>query len=223
MLADTSSLDGCPISPQRTWAEIDGRSPSNAFAARQCGCGQRIFARGVKALEKHRFRPMYAEANMGHPSRILSLGRWCASIPANVCAALEPALFMRLPRAGLRPHALALLIALMIARSAAASPTPADPRIGNVIAELEKTRKIRQAALSPDGQMIAWAVDGQTGHRNSGCTHGRSVPPPPLDRRDRGRLHGRGPGLVAGQQIARLYLRLQCPIEFLGSAGRLPY
>ncbi len=24
---------------------------------------------GVKALEKHRFRPMYAGANMGHPSR----------------------------------------------------------------------------------------------------------------------------------------------------------
>jgi hypothetical protein len=24
---------------------------------------------GVKALEKHRFRPMYAQANMGHPSR----------------------------------------------------------------------------------------------------------------------------------------------------------
>jgi Tol biopolymer transport system component len=32
-----------------------------------------------------------------------------------------------------------------------------------VIEELEKTRKIRQVSLSPDGQMIAWAVDGQRG------------------------------------------------------------
>ncbi|MEA3006406.1 MAG: hypothetical protein QOI94_1675, partial [Acidobacteriaceae bacterium] len=56
-----------------------------------------------------------------------------------------------------------LLITLTITRSAAASPTPPDPRIGNVIAELERTRKARQVALSPDGQMIAWAVDRQTG------------------------------------------------------------
>jgi hypothetical protein len=26
---------------------------------------------GVKALEEHRFRPMYAQANMGHPSRTM--------------------------------------------------------------------------------------------------------------------------------------------------------
>jgi WD40 repeat protein len=71
-------------------------------------------------------------------------------------------LFTRLLRA-LTPAFAGLMIALTVARSAAASPTTPDPRIGNVIAELEKTRKIRQVALSPDGQMIAWAVDGQTG------------------------------------------------------------
>ncbi|HET6215599.1 MAG TPA: S9 family peptidase [Acidobacteriaceae bacterium] len=46
---------------------------------------------------------------------------------------------------------------------AAASQTPLDPRIASVIAELEKTRDIHQVALSPDGQMIAWAVDAQPG------------------------------------------------------------
>lgn len=69
---------------------------------------------------------------------------------------------MRLLR-WLAPACAGLLIALMITRSAAASPTPPDPRIGNVIAELEKTRKIREVSLSPDGQMVAWAVDGQAG------------------------------------------------------------
>src|ERR1700735_5710425 len=73
-----------------------------------------------------------------------------------------PCLLKRLPRA-LAPTCVALLIGLMIGRSAAASPTPPDPRIGSVIEELEKTRKIRQVSLSPDGQMIAWAVDGQSG------------------------------------------------------------
>jgi dipeptidyl aminopeptidase/acylaminoacyl peptidase len=38
-----------------------------------------------------------------------------------------------------------------------------DPRIANVISELEKTRTIYQAALSPDGQMIAWVVDADGG------------------------------------------------------------
>jgi dipeptidyl aminopeptidase/acylaminoacyl peptidase len=71
-------------------------------------------------------------------------------------------LFMRSLRR-LAPACGALLIALMIMRSAAASPSPLDPRIGSVIEALEKTRKIRQVSLSPDGQMIAWAVDGQAG------------------------------------------------------------
>src|ERR1700722_15186902 len=71
-------------------------------------------------------------------------------------------LFTRLLR-WFAPACVGLLIALMMTRSAAASPTSPDPRIGNVIAELEKTRKIRQVSLSPDGQMIGWAVDGQSG------------------------------------------------------------
>jgi dipeptidyl aminopeptidase/acylaminoacyl peptidase len=71
-------------------------------------------------------------------------------------------LFTRLLR-WFAPACVGLLIALMMTGSAVASPTTPDPRIGNVIAELEKTRKIRQVSLSPDGQMIAWAVDGQTG------------------------------------------------------------
>jgi dipeptidyl aminopeptidase/acylaminoacyl peptidase len=37
--------------------------------------------------------------------------------------------------------------------------TTADPRIANILSELEKTRTIHQAALSPDGQTIAWVAD----------------------------------------------------------------
>jgi dipeptidyl aminopeptidase/acylaminoacyl peptidase len=49
------------------------------------------------------------------------------------------------------------------AQCAGASSTPLDPRIAGVISELEKTRAIHQAALSPDGQMIAWTVDADMG------------------------------------------------------------
>jgi dipeptidyl aminopeptidase/acylaminoacyl peptidase len=34
-----------------------------------------------------------------------------------------------------------------------------DPRIANVLSELERTRPVHQAALSPDGQTIAWVAD----------------------------------------------------------------
>jgi dipeptidyl aminopeptidase/acylaminoacyl peptidase len=47
--------------------------------------------------------------------------------------------------------------------AAAGSAAPVDPRIANVLSELEATRVIRQAALSPDGQWIAWVVDGDGG------------------------------------------------------------
>lgn len=50
----------------------------------------------------------------------------------------------------------------LLALSAPSSP-PVDPRIANVISELEKTRNIHQAALSPDGQLIAWVVDADSG------------------------------------------------------------
>jgi dipeptidyl aminopeptidase/acylaminoacyl peptidase len=46
----------------------------------------------------------------------------------------------------------------------AGSSPSIDPRIAQVISELEQTRAIYQAALSPDGQLIAWvaARDGAT-------------------------------------------------------------
>ena len=51
----------------------------------------------------------------------------------------------------------------LLAQSAPSSSKPVDPRIANVISELEKTRNIHQAALSPDGQLIAWVVDADGG------------------------------------------------------------
>jgi dipeptidyl aminopeptidase/acylaminoacyl peptidase len=51
----------------------------------------------------------------------------------------------------------------LLGQQAPNSSKPLDPRIANVISELEKTRIIRQTALSPDGQMIAWVVDGNVG------------------------------------------------------------
>ena len=58
---------------------------------------------------------------------------------------------------------MALTIALTIAlgASTAGASTPGDARIANVISELEKTRAIHQAALSPDGQTIAWVADAE--------------------------------------------------------------
>jgi dipeptidyl aminopeptidase/acylaminoacyl peptidase len=51
----------------------------------------------------------------------------------------------------------------LLAQSAPSSSPPVDPRIANVISELERTRTIHQAALSPDGQLIAWVVDADGG------------------------------------------------------------
>jgi dipeptidyl aminopeptidase/acylaminoacyl peptidase len=50
-----------------------------------------------------------------------------------------------------------------ISLTALGSSAPLDPRISNILGELEKTRTFRQAALSPDAQTIAWVVDGETG------------------------------------------------------------
>jgi dipeptidyl aminopeptidase/acylaminoacyl peptidase len=50
-----------------------------------------------------------------------------------------------------------------ISLTALGSSAPLDPRVANVLGELEKTRIIHQAALSPDGQTIAWVVDGEAG------------------------------------------------------------
>ncbi len=49
------------------------------------------------------------------------------------------------------------------APTAATDPRSADPRIANILAELEKTRDIYQTALSPDGQMIAWTIEADNG------------------------------------------------------------
>jgi dipeptidyl aminopeptidase/acylaminoacyl peptidase len=54
-------------------------------------------------------------------------------------------------------------MAAALTHTAAGANTPVDPLIAKVIAELEKTRLIHQAALSPDGQMIAWVTDAATG------------------------------------------------------------
>ena len=49
-----------------------GRSPFERFySARKAASAGRAVVHGAKALEEHRFRPMYAEANMGHPSRTI--------------------------------------------------------------------------------------------------------------------------------------------------------
>jgi hypothetical protein len=62
---------GAPCSPQRTWAEKDGAQPLQRYchAGKKTAPRARIVAHEVKAFEKSRFRPMYAEANMGHPSK----------------------------------------------------------------------------------------------------------------------------------------------------------
>jgi dipeptidyl aminopeptidase/acylaminoacyl peptidase len=58
---------------------------------------------------------------------------------------------------------LTLLLTIPLSGRATGVSPPGNPRIASVIGELEKTRTIRQAALSPDGQMIAWAVDARMG------------------------------------------------------------
>ena len=51
----------------------------------------------------------------------------------------------------------------LLGQNPPSSAKPVDPRIANVISELERTRNIHEAALSPDGQMIAWVVDANGG------------------------------------------------------------
>jgi dipeptidyl aminopeptidase/acylaminoacyl peptidase len=64
---------------------------------------------------------------------------------------------------GLAAAALAAGPTALVGQSAAGSSKAVDPRIANVISELERTRTIHEAALSPDGQQIAWVVDGDGG------------------------------------------------------------
>jgi hypothetical protein len=51
---------------------------------------QEPFVHGLKALEKHRFRPMYAEANMGHPSRTKDRGYEMKSAGLPLQSNLDP-------------------------------------------------------------------------------------------------------------------------------------
>jgi dipeptidyl aminopeptidase/acylaminoacyl peptidase len=47
--------------------------------------------------------------------------------------------------------------------AAAQNSVPADPRINHVLGELERVRGIEQTAISPDGELLAWVVDGERG------------------------------------------------------------
>ena len=63
---------GAPRSPQRTWDENDGAKPLRTLFARGARYGSRESSpNSSKSIRRHRFRPMYAGANMGHPSRTL--------------------------------------------------------------------------------------------------------------------------------------------------------
>src|ERR1700744_576496 len=53
---------GAPCSHQRTWAEKEGAKPLSLRLSRR------------KAVEKDRFRPTYAGANMGHPYSVVCMG-----------------------------------------------------------------------------------------------------------------------------------------------------
>src|ERR1700733_8355391 len=64
---------------------------------------------------------------------------------------------------GLAAIALAGGATALLGQNPPSSSKPVDPRIANVISELEKTRNIHQAALSPDGQTIAWVGDADGG------------------------------------------------------------
>ena len=80
----------------------------------------------------------------------------------NVCA-LFPSMALKTARPGLAAVALASGASALLGQNAPSSSKPVDPRIANVISELERTRNLHQAALSPDGQQIAWVVDAEGG------------------------------------------------------------
>jgi hypothetical protein len=67
---------GAPCSPKRTWAEEDGAQPSPMLLL----CGEKIWAKSnsscawSESIGRTRSRPMYAWANMGHPSRTVDRG-----------------------------------------------------------------------------------------------------------------------------------------------------
>ncbi len=76
---------GAPRSPQRTWAEKTGRSPTNAFYLRA------QMRNLLRAVETFHFRPRYAQANLGHPSSSLSCVRFLGALLLSVVALLPTA------------------------------------------------------------------------------------------------------------------------------------
>jgi hypothetical protein len=77
LVRHSSTRNNCvSISYEACFPGKKGRSPSQRFRymGKGCSCEQEPSCMGGKALEKHRFRPMYAQANMGHPSRTIDRG-----------------------------------------------------------------------------------------------------------------------------------------------------
>jgi hypothetical protein len=74
MKAAHASVGGAPCRKSGPWAEKGAAQPFNALAtrAKDCRPRARVLAPGVKAFEEIHFRPMYAWANMGHPSRAMA-------------------------------------------------------------------------------------------------------------------------------------------------------
>ncbi len=64
--ATSNSWTGAPRSPERTWAEKDGAKPLRRFYFPSPRAQMRNL---LKAVETFHFRPRYAQANLGHPSK----------------------------------------------------------------------------------------------------------------------------------------------------------
>ena len=67
------------------------------------------------------------------------------------------------PPAGLCLFTLLCVLSAGTAQGATPPSDTRDPRIASLLSELEQTRRIRQTALAPDSQWIAWVVDGAVG------------------------------------------------------------
>ena len=152
-------------------------------------------------------RPTYAGANMGRPSSLFGPGGPVVSqteIPAGVLASL---LNVRPPHCHCTSACRRFCRHRLRRKSRSPSRSP-DCR-GN-----HRTRE--DARHSPDRALARRADDRlgrgcRHGNRASGCVHSGPIPFPPLECRNGGLLRRGLPGLVSGQQGARLHLQLQCP------------